>query len=684
MSRAEARRIPSGWARSRQLSDVGVVLLAVAAAIGAWRSWPLPLGPAVVVAAVALLIRRPVLLIIGVGLLASALGARSWAGDRPMAAGPFAARGTLVTDPQRTAGAVHAEVRAHGHHVDVWARGRAGATLAQRAAGESIDISGAATPRPPGDDWAARRHLVGRVDVDRLTMVGRGDLITRAANTVRRSLLRGATVMAPGRRALFAGFVLGDARDQSAVIAQDFRGAGLSHLLVVSGENVAFVIAVVAPALRRLGPRSRWLFTVVLLAFFALITRFEPSVLRATFMAALAVTAWSLGRPSSGVRLLGLAVTAVLLIDPLLVGVFGFQLSVAASAGIVVLARPLAQHLPLPRLVALPLAVTLAAQVAVAPLVMTRAGGLPVASVPANLLAEPAAALIMAWGMTAGLLAGWLPSGLAGVVHAPTDLLLRWVELVARQGSALPLGEVRASQLAGLVVLASLAVGAAKRGRRGFAIAGWLVVVALAVLPAVMLADARPPRADLAGVGTVWRSSADGRSITVVVLASGVGDRSVLEGLHRAGVDRIDLLVSPSGSATAGALVATLRQRVTVDEVWVPRRRDARGARAPVIVPASDVPELGDHVTVGTIQITVMAVDGRLDVEVVGAPEGALDGGVGSGGAPRARSPPLRRQPSSGRHGHPEPHPGLLLRQGLVLRLRRVPEPGREAGRRRG
>jgi competence protein ComEC len=419
---------------SGDLSEAGVVLLALASAFGAWRSWSLPLWPTVAVVALALVIRRPLLLVVGVGLLASALGARSWAGDRPMAAGPFEARGTLVTDPQRTSGAVHAEVRARGHHVDVWARGQAGAVLAARAAGESVDVRGAATPRPAGDDWAARRHLVGRVDADQLTVAGRGDLITQAANAVRRGLLRGAEMLPPERRALFAGFVLGDDREQSAVITDDFRGAGLSHLLVVSGENVAFVIAVAAPALRRLGPRWRWIATVAALAFFALITRFEPSVLRATFMAVLSITAWSLGRPASGVRLLALAVTLVLLVDPLLVGVLGFQLSVAASAGIVVLARPLAEHLPLPRLLALPLGVTLAAQVAVGPLLVARAGSLPVASVPANLLAEPAAALIMAWGMTAGLVAGWLPAGLAALVHRPTDVLLWWVEGVARHG----------------------------------------------------------------------------------------------------------------------------------------------------------------------------------------------------------------------------------------------------------
>ena len=74
-----------------------------------------------------------------------------------------------------------------------------------------------------------------------------------------------------------------------------------------------------------------------MIAFFALITRFEPSVLRASAMAAVAVTATTLGRDSSSLRLLALAVGGLVLVDPFLVHSVGFQLSVAACVGIVLL-----------------------------------------------------------------------------------------------------------------------------------------------------------------------------------------------------------------------------------------------------------------------------------------------------------------------------------------------------------
>jgi len=61
---------------------------------------------------------------------------------------------------------------------------------------------------------------------------------SRAANGVRRTLVAGAAPLSPVQRSLFTGLVIGDDRAQPAGLADDFRGAGLTHLLAVSGQNV--------------------------------------------------------------------------------------------------------------------------------------------------------------------------------------------------------------------------------------------------------------------------------------------------------------------------------------------------------------------------------------------------------------------------------------------------------------
>src|SRR5690606_11834078 len=162
----------------------------------------------------------------------------------------------------------------------------------------------------------------------------------KLVDAIRSSVVDGAAVLPEGQRALFTGFVLGDDRGMPAAVADDFDAAGLAHLLVVSGQNVAFVVAVAAPVLGRLHHRARLGVTIALLVTFAAVTRFEPSVLRATAMAGVAAVATALGRPVGAVRVLALAVTGLVLVDPLLVTSLGFRLSAAAALGIVVLARP--------------------------------------------------------------------------------------------------------------------------------------------------------------------------------------------------------------------------------------------------------------------------------------------------------------------------------------------------------
>jgi competence protein ComEC len=107
-------------------------------------------------------------------------------------------------------------------------------------------------------------------------------------------------------------------------------------------------------------------------------------------MAALATTAWFVARPASPLRLLGLAVAALVIVDPLLVWSVGFWLSVGATFGIAVLAEPIATRLPGPPVLAAAVGVALAAQIGVAPMQMLVFGAPSIAALPANLLAVPA------------------------------------------------------------------------------------------------------------------------------------------------------------------------------------------------------------------------------------------------------------------------------------------------------
>jgi ComEC/Rec2-related protein len=428
--------------------------------------------------------------------------------------------------------------------------------LRPRLAGEVVTVRGTLRPVKPGRPWLVARHISGDLSVLRVDSWRVGDPASRVANGLRRTLVAGAEPLHPRARALFTGLVIGDDREQPADLADAFRGAGLTHLLAVSGQNVAFALALAGPLVRRLRLWPRLGATLVVIGIFGVMTRFEPSVLRASAMAALAATLAMPGVPISRLRIVGLAVAALVLIDPLLVRSAGFQLSVCAAVAIVVLAPQLASALPGPAALREAAGVTLAAQLGVAPVLLATFGPVPVASLPANLLCVPVAGLVMIWGLTAGLVAGAAGAPVAELLHQPTRLALAWLELVAERTAHAPLGELHLHQvvvLAGGLAVMVLAVSRPRLRRLGGA------VVVGAVLSAVVVAHAPAPLRDGLAPGVV-RWHADGVDVVVLGGAGGrstLSGRTVLESLRRAGVGTIELLVvaDPSVPASVVALV---------------------------------------------------------------------------------------------------------------------------------
>jgi competence protein ComEC len=594
----------------RDLDDPGAVVLAVAAVGGALVAVAVPVVLAVVAAVVALRSRRPAALWVAAFVLTSALAAQAWAGlVPPDPAAPFTGTVHLAGDPERAFGAWRVEVVQGDRRLELWARGAAGALLSERAAGQFVDVVGRVEP-VEGAPWLAVRHVAGRLVVDRLEGWRDGGAVPRAANAVRDLLRRGAEPLPEDLRALFLGFVLGDDRGQDPAIADDFEAAGLTHLMVVSGSNVAFLLTVSGPLLRRCGLRARFAATVALLVFFATITRFEPSVLRATAMAGLAALGATLGRPGTGLRMLALAVAGLVVADPFLVHAIGFRLSVAASAGILLLARPLADALPGPRVVVLPLAVTLAAQAGVAPVLVPTFGPMPVAAIPANLLAEPVAGLVMMWGCSAGLVAGVLGGPVAAVLHWPTSIGLGWVAGVARRAAELPLGGIGLPGVLAAAGLLGATVVWRSQARAHLAVASGVCAAAVLLAPAAAGVAAEPPQGRTeAGGAEVWRGPTEHGGLTVVVLPGDADPESLLRWLRSAGVDRLDLVIARSGGPRTAAALDVLDDRLQVQQVWAPRGHQLTGA----VVPAPGT------TAAGGLSVEVRATAPRLDVAVTAA-----------------------------------------------------------------
>ncbi len=413
------------------------------------------------------------LALIGVAVMARALdGQRNApfgaAVDRHDAA---TLHGVLTSDPDsgRFVASVLVRVDAGDGHRTVLVAGSGSDAMRLQLlqAGDHVTVTGRLGPLRAGgaDDRARWRHAVARLDHARLEALSQPEGLLAIADGLRNIVLRGTVSLAPTHRALVAGFLLGDTRGLPPDIESAYRDSGLTHLLAVSGENVAFVLALAGPLLRRMPLAGRTAAALAVILVFATMTRFEPSVLRASAMASIALLAAFAGRPTSRGRVLAYAVIVLLIIDPFLLHSVGFLLSCGASAGIAFAEPAIARRLPGPRVVREPLAVSIAAQLGVLPVLLVAFGTFPLVTPLANLLAAPAAEALGVYGFVASAVAGIAPR-LGPLLQQPTAFLVTWVTVVARAGAAVPLRLDRRAALACVSMMAGAASIACLRARR--------------------------------------------------------------------------------------------------------------------------------------------------------------------------------------------------------------------------
>ena len=331
----------------------------------------------------------------------------------------------------------------------------------------------------------------------------------------------------PTREAALArGFVLGEDEGIDAATVEDFRRAGLSHLLAVSGQNVALLGLLAMPLLALLGLplRARLLWAIGLIAVYVPLAGAGPSIQRAAVMGALSLFATLAGRRSSRLHALAVAAIVTLAIDPGIAHDVGWELSFAAVLGIVLLARPLAVALatrlglrgPLGGALADGAAMTTAATLATAPLIAFHFGELSLVTLLANLLALPAVAPAMWLGMLAAA-ASQVPGLPVEAVNALNAPLLAYVAEVAARCARPGWASVELRLGAGGLALAYAAIAGGALLARSRPLAAVRAGVAfLAVVSVGVAIEGEPPAA------------APPAGLRVVVLDVGQGDAILL------------------------------------------------------------------------------------------------------------------------------------------------------------
>ena len=230
----------------------------------------------------------------------------------------------------------------------------------------------------------------------------------------------------PEALAIIKALVLGIKEDLSNETRKEFAQAGAMHVLAVSGLHVGIIYVILLLIINqsRTAIRKPWLVALIVIPvlwLYAFITGLSPSVLRAVTMFSLLSLGSAVNRRSSPFNSLAVSAFLLLVYDPFLVLSVSFQLSYIAVTGILLLypmiERTLKPRARVSRFIWQLIALSIAAQLATAPLAAFYFHQFPTYFLLANLIVIPLATLLI-WGGMFMISLGYIPvlDSLIGIV----------------------------------------------------------------------------------------------------------------------------------------------------------------------------------------------------------------------------------------------------------------------------
>lgn len=212
---------------------------------------------------------------------------------------------------------------------------------------------------------------------------------------------------------ILEGMIIGDTSYVSDEVKNNFRDSGISHLLAVSGSNVAYILILCKFAFEKIFGRNVSNFlTILFIVLFSMLSGMSASVVRAAIMAIVIILSEFLIQKPNTYASISFSALLILLYNPITIYDVGFVLSFSGTIGIVIFNKKISELLEskikidkdkiIGKIIAVfieTLSVTLSAQIAVTPITLYYFNTFSCVSILANLIIVPATGSITIVGI---------------------------------------------------------------------------------------------------------------------------------------------------------------------------------------------------------------------------------------------------------------------------------------------
>jgi len=242
--------------------------------------------------------------------------------------------------------------------------------------------------------------------------------------------------------ALLNGMLIGEKKELGEKVEEVFSDAGLTHIMAVSGANIAFIILPFAFVFKKIGVRQPVANSIIILILilFVFVTGFSASVVRAVIMAIILLMGGILKRESDIVTSMAFAALILAAYNPLLIFDVGFQLSFAATISLVLIYKKLKERIKLkhiPEIVTDTLLLSLSAQIGVLPITAFYFNKISLISIFSNILVAPTLQIITILGSVMAVV-GQFSIKLSGMIGYINTVFLSFILFVSKISAQIP------------------------------------------------------------------------------------------------------------------------------------------------------------------------------------------------------------------------------------------------------